>query len=89
VQKQPKGLANAVVAWASAFDDKAPEQAVVYQMQWTNPRPDVAIDAIDVAYDPAVKTALGVPVVLAVTTAQEGAAKEPPAVVMSTGAGVA
>jgi beta-galactosidase len=68
LQRQPKGLKDAVVAWATPFAD-AGDQAVVYQMQWTNPRPDAVIASFDVAYDATVKNTYGVPVVLAVTSA--------------------
>jgi beta-galactosidase len=75
-QKQPKGLADAVVAWAAPFGDQpGGEQAVVYQMQWTNPRPETAIETIDVRYDEKIKHSLGIPVILAITTATEGAKK--------------
>ena len=71
VQKNPAGLPEAVVAWAAPFPgDSSGDQAVVYQMQWTNPRPEVEIASLTVAYDPQVKNQFGVPVVLAITAAK-------------------
>jgi hypothetical protein len=66
----PRGLPHAVVAWsAGTAADPAAPHAVVYQMQWTNPRPEVGITTIDVGYDAAVGNQYGVPVVLAITAA--------------------
>ncbi len=66
----PRGMPHAVVAWSTASTaDQAAPRAVVYQMQWTNPRPEVPITTIDVGYDPAIGNQFGVPVVLAVTAA--------------------
>jgi beta-galactosidase len=70
LQKQPHGLAEAVVAWASKVGDQD-DQAVVWQMQWTNPRPDAEVESVDVAYDPNAKAAYAVPVVLAITIAKQ------------------
>ena len=67
--KDPHGLPHAVVAWAAACGTGT--QAVAYQMQWTNPRPEVVISTIDVAYDAAVGNHYGVPVVLAISAAHQ------------------
>ena len=40
---------------------------MVYQMQWTNPRPDEEIKSIDIRYDPKVGNQYGVPALLAIT----------------------
>jgi hypothetical protein len=48
------------------------EQAVVYQMQWNNSRPEVAITAIDMTYDPAVGDQCGTPALLVLTAASQG-----------------
>jgi len=67
VAKQPTGLANASVAWAAPFPGgTSDDQAVVYQFQWTNPRPDVAIDTIDLVYGPE-GSRYGTPALLALT----------------------
>lgn len=68
-QAQPHGLSHAVVAWTAPLAGR-PEQAVVYQMTWTNPHPAVAITSIDVVAD-AKGAALGNPVVLAVTAGND------------------
>jgi hypothetical protein len=62
---EPHGLADAAVAWAAPFPRDAGKQAVVYQMQWTNPHPAVEIRSIDAVGG----TGYGVPVVLAITAA--------------------
>jgi beta-galactosidase len=69
ISEKPQGLPEAAVAWAAPLPKDAGRQAVVYQMAWTNPRPGVAIKAIDVAYDGQVGGQYGVPAVLAITAA--------------------
>jgi beta-galactosidase len=80
--KDPLGLKNAAVAWAAPFpNDQGGQQAVVYQMQWNNPRPTVAIRSIDMGYAPGIGSQYGAPALLAITAATqlEGAsAKSPP-----------
>jgi hypothetical protein len=67
LQKQPAGLQDASVAWAAPFPgDPAGDQAVVYQLQWANPRPDVGIVSVDMAYGPS-GDQFGTPALLAVT----------------------
>ena len=51
---KPQGLPEAAVAWAAPLTKDAGRSAVVYQMQWTNPRPEVEIQSIDIRYDPKV-----------------------------------
>ena len=71
IQKEPLGLKDAVVAWAAAFpNDTSGQQAVLYQMQWDNPKPDVAIQSVDMAYDESTKGQYGVPALMAVTMAK-------------------
>lgn len=70
VTKEPQGLKSAAVAWAAPFpNDQSGDQAVVYQFQWTNPRPEVEIAAVDIAYDPSTDGRFGVPVLLGLTAA--------------------
>ena len=69
VNNMPVGLANAAVAWAAPFEDKSGDQAVVYQYQWTNPKPRLQIASFDVSYDPSTNGGYGIPVLLAVTAA--------------------
>jgi beta-galactosidase len=69
---RPVGLPEAAVAWAAAPAKGAGgKQAVVYQMQWSNPRPGVKIKSLDMRYSPRVGNAYGVPVLLAVTAGRE------------------
>ncbi|MCX7935394.1 MAG: hypothetical protein N3A66_09060, partial [Planctomycetota bacterium] len=71
IQAKPVGLKSAAVAWAARFPAEASEEeAVVYQFQWNNPRPDVEIAAIDFAYGPA-GNRYGTPALLAITAGVE------------------
>jgi beta-galactosidase len=70
ISKDPKGLKSAAVAWAGRFPgDDSGDQAVVYSMPWTNPRPDVEIVTIDLTYDQNVGGRYGVPAWLGLTAA--------------------
>jgi beta-galactosidase len=72
LSKTPVGLKNAAVGWAAPFpNDTSGEQAVVYQMQWQNPRPDAEIAAVELTYDPAVRDQYGAPVLLGLTAASQ------------------
>ena len=70
--KEPKSLSQAAVVWSAPFPNAktAGEQAVVYQFQWNNPRPDVVIQSIDMAYDAKDKNEFGGAAVLAITAAR-------------------
>ncbi len=63
ISKSPQGRPDATVAWAAPFTKDPGQQAVVYQMTWPNPRPDVMIRTIDVVAG----EGYGVPVVLAIS----------------------
>ena len=66
----PQGLKGAALAWAAPFsNDDSGEQAVVYLMEWRNPRPDVEIASLDVTYGPA-GNRFGMPALLAATAAR-------------------
>jgi beta-galactosidase len=73
VQKDPKPLRYAAVAWAApakGAKDKA-LQTTVYSMQWNNPRADVAVKSIDILPSPERNgVALGAPAVIAISTAR-------------------
>jgi hypothetical protein len=70
LSKSPAGPKDAAGAWAAPFpNDKGDEQAVVYQMQWNNARPEVEIAAVEMTYDPAVGDQYGTPALLALTAA--------------------
>jgi beta-galactosidase len=66
----PRGLRDAAVAWAAPFPDDDRHQAVLYQFQWNNPRPEVAVKAVDLRYHPKVGNRWGTPVLLALTAAE-------------------
>jgi len=69
ISKDPAGLREATLAWAAPFpNDDSGDQAAVYQMQWDNPRPDVAIESVDLTYG-GNGNRYGQPALLAVTAA--------------------
>ena len=68
----PQGLPEAAVAWAAPLTKDAGNSAVVYQMQWTNPRPEAEIQSVDIRYDPKVGGQYGAPAVLAITAGTAG-----------------
>ena len=65
-QKNPAIIPGAQIAWVKAYENSG-FSAVAYSQQWSNPRPDVAITAIDILPG---KDSCGVPAVLAITTAR-------------------
>ena len=65
-QKTPATIPGAQLAWVKPYEGTA-ASAVAYSKQWSNPRPDVAIAAIDILPG---KDNCGVPAVLAITTAR-------------------
>jgi hypothetical protein len=70
VSKDPVGLKEAGVAWAAPFaKDASGDQAVLYQMPWTNPRPEVPLSRIDLSYAPQSGSQYGTPVLFGITAA--------------------
>lgn len=65
-QKAPHDLPGARVGWSKPFTS-GDGSATAYIMQWTNPRPEVAIASIGLHYG---KDRRGIPVLLAVTLAR-------------------
>ncbi|NLF38101.1 hypothetical protein GX586_01560 [bacterium] len=70
LQDDPKGLKGAALAWTAPFAG-GPDgpRATVYQMRWDNPKPDVAIKSVDMAYG---RERYGAPVLLAITAGTAG-----------------
>jgi hypothetical protein len=69
VSKDPAGMRNAAAAWAAPFpNDTSGDQAVVYQMQWTNPLPEVPISSVDMVIPDDEAARYGTPALLAITT---------------------
>jgi hypothetical protein len=69
ISRDPSGLRDAALAWAAQFpNDTSGEQAVLYQMQWNNPRPDVVVQSIDVRYGDS-GNSYGQPAMVAITAA--------------------
>ena len=67
VSAQPTGLRNASVAWHAPFPgDSSGEEAVLYQMPWVNPRPEVEVTSIGMRYGPD-GSRYGTPALLALT----------------------
>jgi beta-galactosidase len=67
LQDKPRALRDAALAWQTAGKDG--KQIVVYQLQWTNPRPDKSVKEIDIVYGPE-KAKWGAPVILGISTAE-------------------
>jgi len=68
----PDDLKGATVAWAAPFDEDQPrDKAVIYTMQWDNPRPDVPISHIDIELDEQRTDWWGQPLILGITAARE------------------
>ena len=67
LQKSPKSLSGAALAWHVPFANAQPgsETPTLYAMTWTNPKPDVAIASLDMVSG--VNGERAVPVLLAVT----------------------
>ena len=64
-------MENAKVAWAAPFDeDKPDKKAAIYTMQWNNPRPNVAIEHIDIILDPQRDDWWGQPLILGISTGE-------------------
>lgn len=66
---EPKALREAAVAWSADLPGEATEKAVLYSMQWNNPRPEVEIRSIDIVC-PEDARRYGEPAVLAITAAR-------------------
>jgi len=67
---KPAALLSAAVAWAAAFEgNTSGDKAVVYSMQWNNPRPAVPIESVDLTYGPDGER-WGTPALLAITAAE-------------------
>ena len=67
ISDAPSALPAAAVAWSGPLSNE--EQAVVYSMQWNNPRPGVSIESIDIVSSPDASK-WGAPAVFAITTAK-------------------
>ena len=51
ISSKPVGLKSAALAWSARFPgDKSEDEAAVYQFAWSNPRANVEISSIDMAY---------------------------------------
>ena len=67
ITSKPAGLKSAALAWSARFPgDNSEDEAAVYQFAWTNPRADMAIGSIDMAYGKD-GDSCGTPVLLAIT----------------------
>jgi beta-galactosidase len=64
-QTPPLAIPGAQIAWSEPYSGTN-RSAVAYSMQWTNPRPEVEIKSIDLAYG---KQKCGVPALISLTAA--------------------
>jgi len=69
-EEQPRNLRDASVAWTASVGEDSKQNAVVYQMQWSNPHPDKTIESIDLGYGEE-GDRYGAPVLLGITTANQ------------------
>lgn len=60
-------LKNAIVAWTGKSATPQAQPLVVYQFQWSNPRPEVEIKSVTLKRDPAGDENWGVPVWIGLT----------------------
>jgi hypothetical protein len=67
VSQTPTALPEAAVGWTGEIGDDS--KAVVYSMQWNNPRPDATIESIDIVSSPD-GPKWGAPAIFAITTAK-------------------
>ncbi len=65
-QKAPAAIPGAQIAWTREYEGTE-FSAVLYSMQWNNPRPDVEIASVDMLYGDQPR---GVPALLALTAAK-------------------
>jgi hypothetical protein len=65
-RQEPTALFEARIAWRQPLDALEGREAVLYSMQAANPRPDVAIESIDIVRI----SPRAVPAVLAITLGQ-------------------
>jgi len=65
-QRDPRSIPGAQIAWTNRFDN-SDESAVLYAKQWNNPRPETAIESVDLVYGK--DKDRGVPVLVAITAA--------------------
>jgi beta-galactosidase len=64
IQREPRPIAGAQVAWTAPFDESE-ESAVLYSLQWNNPRPETPIASVDLL--PGRDGDRGVPALIAIT----------------------
>jgi beta-galactosidase len=62
-------MKNASVVWSAPFVEGEKARATLYSMQWNNPRPDVAIESIDIIINDNKQDWWGNPLVLGITAA--------------------
>jgi beta-galactosidase len=65
--KSLANLKNAVVAWTGKAATPQAEPLVVYQLQWSNPRPEAEIKSVTLKRDPQVGEQWGAPVWIGLT----------------------
>ena len=69
---EPQGLAEAALAWAArpAGQEEGP-YAAFFSFRWDNPRPEVAVESVDMKYDEQAGSRWGTPALLAITAATQ------------------
>ncbi|MFW5870758.1 MAG: hypothetical protein ACOCVL_03725, partial [Candidatus Sumerlaeota bacterium] len=69
LMEAPHSLPTAYLAWTSEVEGAENARKALYAFQWTNPRPDVAIESIEMALADPESKRWGAPVLLAITAA--------------------
>ncbi len=67
IQRSPKSLPGAQLAWTARIDNSE-DSAAVYSLQWNNPRPGVTVKSVDLV--PGTDRDRGVPALIAITAAR-------------------
>ncbi|MFP4382186.1 MAG: hypothetical protein ACLFUS_16920, partial [Candidatus Sumerlaeia bacterium] len=66
---KPRSLPTAYLAWTSKVEDAEEARKALYAFQWTNPRPDVTVDSIELRLDDPERKQWGAPALIAITAA--------------------
>jgi beta-galactosidase len=69
LMEDPRSLPMAYLAWKSNVEGEEDVKKALYAFQWSNPRPDITIESIEMALDDPQSKRWGAPVLVAVTAA--------------------
>jgi hypothetical protein len=69
LMQAPRSLPTAYLAWTSKVEGAEDARKALYAFQWTNPRPDVTIESIEMTLADPERKRWGAPALLAITAA--------------------